>query len=722
MDKVLETALDLEAQGVSVHYLRPRSKAPVEDEWSSLPNNTAKRLEKTYRQGYNLGIRLGEPSLTPNGYLHVLDMDVRHPEHVEEARAKLDEMFGSAAVDGFLEVQSGSGGESRHFYILCDEPFRSRKLATSGEKFVGDDGKKHWTWEIELFGTGKQVAVPPSIHPETGKPYVWKSGNTVSKAKRVKAAKLAELTQRKSESGSASDSDDLDYLIGRLDWNDKKIRKVLKTLDYDRWGDDYDGWLKVGMALHHETGGSREGLDLWHDFSEESPKYDPDELDKRWRGFGRSGGDPIRFISMVYEAGLEHMIKATDGLETASERQFEAADGDEDDNEGIRALPISTLPRGSEIPMRPWLLPPYYMRKQLGVTVSPGGVGKSTLTVAEALGLALGTATIGGEPKERYRVWHWNLEDPEEELARRFEAAVNHYGFDYDDLDGYLFVNGAEERLVVATETKDGVKIAKPIVKAVVREIKRLGIDVMQVDPFISSHMVSENSNMAIQAVVDAWRFIARETGCAIHLVHHVRKQSSGSSNDHTADDARGAKALTDAARMVRVLNRMSEKEAEHLCIDNRWKYVRMDNGKSNFTPPVDKAEWFQLESVTLLNGPGELDPGDLVGVACPWEPTAPITDSFEDKEMVAAEMGTEKYRADIRSPEWIGYPVGRALGLLPEDDKEKREIQNRILMWIKSGFLKKVMEKDAKRRSKEFIVLGEFAPQKKSRADDLLG
>jgi hypothetical protein len=718
MDKVLETALDLEAQGVSVHYLRPRSKAPVEESWSSLPNYSAERLQKLYRPNYNLGIRLGEPSKTPNGYLHVLDMDVRQPGAAKEARAKLEEMFGKSSVDGFLEVQSGSGGASRHFYLLCDEPFRSRKLATSGEKFVGEDGKKHWTWEIELFGTGKQVAVPPSIHPETGKPYVWKNGSEIGEAKRIRSAKLAELTQRKSDDSPASDNDDLDYLIGRLGWNDKKIRKVLKTLDYDEWGDDYDGWLKVGMALHHETGGSAEGLDLWHDFSEESAKYDPDELDKRWRGFGRAGGDPIRFISMVYEAGLEHMVKVADGFDLASERQFEAAD-DEDDNEGINPLPEESLPDEGDLKPLPWVLKPYYMLTQLGVTVAPGGVGKSTLTISEALGLASGQQTVGEQPDRPYTVWHWNLEDPEDILARRFAAARRYFGITRDDYRGRLFVNGAEDRLVIATEGKDGVKIAKPIVKAMIKAIRAKGIEVVQVDPFVSSHLVSENSNMAIQAVADTWRYIARETGCAIHLVHHTRKMASGQSGDRTADDARGAGALNAAARMVRVLNPMSKEEAEHLCIDTRWKFIRMDNGKSNFTPPVERAEWFQLESVTLLTD--EAEPLEDVGVAVPWEPVAPMTDSFEDREVVAAEMGDEKFRVDMRSPDWIGLAIGRALGLHVEDEKDKREIQNRIKTWLKSGFLKKQMLKDSHRKNREYIVIGEFARQAKTTAEDLL-
>jgi len=720
VDKVLQTALELAEQGVAVHFLKPRSKAPLDDGWSTAPVNDPDRLERIYREGMNVGVRLGKFSKIGDRYLHVIDMDVRKPGAEKAARAKLIELFGEAAVSEFVPVQSGSGGASRHFYFLTDQPFRSRKFATSGEKFLGDDGRKHWTWELELFGTGKQVAAPPSIHPDTGKRYRWEADRPLASARVVKSAKLAEIVGRSVESDGSGDSSGLEYLTGRLDWPERKIRKVLKTLDHDSWCDDYDGWLKVGMALHHETGGSKDGLELWHDFSEASEKYDPDELDKRWKGFGRASGDPIRFISMVYEAGLDHMVKLTDGIETLTEELLDELEELDDDNHGIRALPEASLPDEHEIKPRPWVLKPFYLSQQIGVTVAPGGVGKSTLTVAEAVGLASGRQTIGGEPERPYTVWHWNLEDPEDELARRFAAARKHYGITRDDYAGRLFVNGAEDRLVIGTDGKDGVRIFKPIVKALIRECKRLGVEVLQVDPFISSHQVSENDNMAVQAIVDAWRLVAREANVAVHLVHHTRKAASGASGERTADDSRGAGALNAAARMVRVLNPMSKDEAEKLCIDTPWKYVRMDNGKANFAPPTEKADWFQLENVELTGL--ELDHIEDVGVATPWEPVERVLDSFEDQDRVRAEIGADKWRVDQRSPEWIGLPVGRALGLLPEDPKDLKEIKARITFWMKSGFLKKVTAKDHQRKLREFIVIGEIASRAKPSIEDLIG
>jgi len=68
---------------------------------------------------------------------------------------------------------------------------------------------------------------------------------------------------------------------------------------------------------------------------------------------------------------------------------------------------------------------PYYIRQFVSLTVSTGGVGKSSQLIVEALAMVSGkellnTSTDG----ELLRVWYWNGEDPTEELQRRFAAAI----------------------------------------------------------------------------------------------------------------------------------------------------------------------------------------------------------------------------------------------------------------------------------------------------------
>lgn len=140
----------------------------------------------------------------------------------------------------------------------------------------------------------------------------------------------------------------------------------------------------------------------------------------------------------------------------------------------------------------------HYIRKYVSVTVSPGGLGKTSNSIVEAISMGAGKPLLGVKPPQRLKVWLFNAEDPRDEMERRIMAACIHYRLSPKDIEGHLFLDtGREQELVVAIDDKRGVKIQVPVVEAVVEQIERNGIDVMIVDPFVSTHQVNENDNGA---------------------------------------------------------------------------------------------------------------------------------------------------------------------------------------------------------------------------------
>lgn len=346
----LESACALAEHGIAVHWLKSKSKAPRFDDWSKLPVNAPSDLVATWQDGYNLGIRLGEWSKVGGIFLHAIDLDIRDPSKAEEAHAYLHEMAPGLNLLPF--VISGSGGASRHFYFPTDRPFRSRKLAHSAEKFTGKDGKQHWAWEIELFGTGKQVACPPSIHPDTGKEYVW--GRPIDFDLIDLAAIPAETVQGWGVgSGEITDEeDDLAAEVHRspLGLKDEEIQRHLDGLDHDQYCEDREGWLIVGMALHHELEGAERGLEFWKTFSAKSKKYDPKDIRRVWDSF-RGNLRPVRFPTLIKAAGiarLERDHEESDALafdEAVADPEIAALLGDastsDDDIDAIGTAPSS---------------------------------------------------------------------------------------------------------------------------------------------------------------------------------------------------------------------------------------------------------------------------------------------------------------------------------------------------------------------------------------------
>ncbi|MCD1264052.1 ATPase [Shinella sumterensis] len=348
----------------------------------------------------------------------------------------------------------------------------------------------------------------------------------------------------------------------------------------------------------------------------------------------------------------------------------------------------------------------HLIRKYVSVTVSPGGLGKTSLSLAEALAMTSGKTLLGTKPAERLRVWVFNAEDPRDEMERRIMAAAIHYKLKPEDIEGHLFLDsGREQELVVAVDDKKaGVRIQQPIVEAVVEQIERNKIDVMIVDPFVSTHSVNENDNGAIDKVAKLWAQIADYTNCAIDIVHHLRKVAD---REATVEDARGAVSLIGAARSVRVLNRMSPEQANEAGVDgaDRFGYFSVTYGKSNLTPLSSKLDWRHLVGVPLGNGRGLTKPQDFAPVVTEWkwpskEEIAEAVPPDVRKE-VLVRFANQNYRESSQSEDWAGYVLASALGMHVETAKamtaDKRKVKAILDAWISSGILAVVDEPDPK-------------------------
>ncbi len=338
------------------------------------------------------------------------------------------------------------------------------------------------------------------------------------------------------------------------------------------------------------------------------------------------------------------------------------------------------------IPTRQWLYGRHLIRRFLSCTVAAGGVGKSSLLLADAVAMASMIETSGHKPHKPLRVWYFNGEDPREEIERRIAAICLHHGIEADDIGGGLFVDsGRDTEIIIARQEKAGSSICAPVVDAMIAAITANRIDVVIVDPFVSSHRVSENDNGAIDAVAKTWARIADRTGCAIELVHHVRKTGGA---EITAEDGRGASALIAAARSVRVLNPMTDDEAARAGVDKRRAFFRVDNGKANLAPPPDASEWFKLESVSLGNGAGGAD--DKIGVVIPWKwPNAMDGLSIADLRAVQEKIAGGEWAENSQSTNWAGYAVAGVIGVDAADKAGRARIKSLLSTWIKNGVLR---------------------------------
>lgn len=301
-------ASELVKAGFALHLLHPKSKKPIGSDWSKKPVAEAAQIERGLGEGKNIGLRPGECSQTEAGYVHVIDMDVRKPEMAGEALAKLNDLLPELNLKTCPCVISGSGGESRHFYVFTEAPFPIRKFAHSPSfEMVWDEERgrdvKKWDWELHLLGTGANCVLPPSIHPTTGKPYQWLRAPDLTALRManvladlvcdppgyVPAEAIARITGYSEQ--VETDPDKIAPMGLSLD----EMREALGYLPLEEWCEDRDGWYRAGMAIHHETGGSAEGFDLWCEWSRQSKKFEERDARNVWRSFRGKSYNPVTF-------------------------------------------------------------------------------------------------------------------------------------------------------------------------------------------------------------------------------------------------------------------------------------------------------------------------------------------------------------------------------------------------------------------------------------------
>lgn len=286
---MLKEAKALAKLGFSVIWLRKASKTPYEGDWAAKKTRNADEIERLYREGDNAGVRLGKWSKVGDKYLYVVDMDIRDPNLLERAKKQLILLFETDFSD-YPTVISGSGGESRHFYLLADEEMTGKKVWHSEEKIVYPDGKWSWGAEIEFFGTGKQVVLPPSIHPDTGKRYRW-----------AEDYDLTDIPTMDIDVIKAATGDDYELDDGEdkepLDMTPEEVEDAIAELQ--DWADDHETWRNVGMAVKHQL-----GMDGWPIFDRWSSKgrgYNKGDNRLQYRAFKNERRKTITMRTIMQE-------------------------------------------------------------------------------------------------------------------------------------------------------------------------------------------------------------------------------------------------------------------------------------------------------------------------------------------------------------------------------------------------------------------------------------
>jgi hypothetical protein len=390
-----------------------RGKIPILTGWQNRPE-TALKFDQF--PDANIGIVCG-------GKHNVIavDIDVLSDTVARVIRALAEDMLGTAPE------RIGAAPKTLFVY-RCTDPIS--KIKTSIYDITGGDAC------IEILAEGQQF-VASGIHPNTGKSYQWPGDSLLDYTPEALTAvtpedveqfvaacnlALADRGPMKSKSQTNNNIVRMDTGKPNFDFQENdpttSTAKLQAAMDFISNDDlHYDDWVRLAHAFKAAVGAG--GIDLFHEFSAKSSKYEAAETDRLWNS--------IETVTKIGAGSLFHL---------AAEQGFDIANWDAKRNFGPEDIAESPTSGGGTIPLvehdgsftaasvkgpiaaRQWVLEGWFPARTVAMLFGAGGVGKTLLMQQLANCVAQGASFMGIDTMEM-PVLSVMCEDDAEEVKRR---------------------------------------------------------------------------------------------------------------------------------------------------------------------------------------------------------------------------------------------------------------------------------------------------------------
>ena len=321
------------------------------------------------------------------------------------------------------------------------------------------------------------------------------------------------------------------------DWSLETLRDALFAVPPDA---EYETWWRCLAAVHHETGGSKQGFAIAEAWSACGNKWKAGEVRTKWRSFGDREGT-------LAAAGTLFRSARENGWEGPTENfddDFDTLPDDDDpDAEAVRLLGLddATEPKctGGLVWRTPdqcrvsagtdYAVKRFINKGQVGLIYGSPGHGKSMISPAIGYAIVQGRETFGLKTKAG-PVFYLASEDPLG-LERRVRALESEHG-SAPDFQLVGNVRGFFEK-------------GAPDLKELLREVRKQQPRLVIIDTLAAAFPgLEENAAESMGRVVRIARKIAA-TGTAVIMVHHT---------PHAAKNPRGHSVLNGDVDMALLL------------------------------------------------------------------------------------------------------------------------------------------------------------------------
>jgi AAA domain/Primase C terminal 2 (PriCT-2) len=576
-----------------------------------------------------------------------------------------------AAIEGLIYTSPSHTDEKPRWRAVC--PF-SQELPP----------EEHYKMVARLNGLFGGILAAESF--TLSQSYYYGSVNGKPAARTI----LVDGTRRLDESDDLDEfatgkpnGDGRQHAGGKPDASIDDIRAALEVIPnpMPSWGpkrDTWKEWNDLGMAVWRSSGGSEDGFKEFDGYSKKwKEKYDKDETEFRWNHYFKSPPTSIGFGKLVYWA-----------RETKPDWRPPSRREPGNSNVVFKRFEKHAI---TDIPKRRWAYGNFLLEGDAAVVGAIDGTGKGFWAVATALAIITDQPLLGEEVHRKGSIALLTYEDDEDEWRRRIGAACTLHNISYEDvIDKFYFIGKPEETLYLAQAAKGG-QVIYPDHEAIVTGLREHGCVGLIIDPFNQAVALEDgNNNFMIAKVANEARRIAQQADVFVLVLHHLRKGSTGST-----DDLMGATALRATFRACRILARMTADEADDLKLKDHWRHFRISSSKENYAPPPDRVAWYRINSIAIGNG-------DNVGAVDTWRQPSP----FENIDLDQIKTVFDRIRhppepdefwcSSAKAAHWFGNVIKEVGGT-------DEAVAGRIIKeWVENGVL--IEDKYQSRKARKMV------------------
>jgi hypothetical protein len=416
----------------------------------------------------------------------------------------------------------------------------------------------------------------------------------------------------------------------------RPLAEALRRRDADC---GYDEWIRVGMALHYESGGSEGGFRVWDEWSKRGAKKyrGADDLRTHWNSFSTAPGKTVVTAGTILCGDTASGDEFSTQRRNANGRRFVSTP----DHKFVERAPLS------------WHIKGVLPRAELVVLYGPSGSGKSFLAFDMVAAIATGSEWHGRRTA-RGRVVYIVAEGATGFMNRLKAYTKTRSG----SFPGIRIIADAPNLL---GET-DHVSLATEIDASG-------GADLIVIDTLAAcSPGADENAAKDMGRVIEHCKQLHNNTGATVLLVHHSGK-----------DESKGARGWSGLRAAVD-----TEIEVSRYADHRTASVTKMKDGE-------DGGEFgFELVAVQL----GVDDDGDPV-TSCVVEQLTdvPRGKSKEPRPGSVERTLLDAIRDDPSADECVSVPgaIEAAMPLLPEPpgrDTRRQHLMRALRALASKGFI----------------------------------